>query len=63
MNQILEFHTYLLDIAFSLLKNLMRPYPGVNLTPSQIIFNYRLSRARMCIENMFVMVSRMRIFN
>ena len=41
----------------------MKPYPGKQLTQEQIIFNYRLSRARRTSENAFgIFGSRFQVF-
>lgn len=45
------------DDAFAFKSNIMKPYPGRGLTASSRIFNYRLSRARRCIENAFGVIS------
>ncbi|XP_045111040.1 uncharacterized protein LOC123504521 [Portunus trituberculatus] len=41
------------DDAFPLKSHLMKPYPGKQLSKEQIIFNYRLFRARKTSENAF----------
>ena len=46
------------DEIFPLKAWLLRPYPG-NLTDSQKVFNYRLSRSRRTMENTLgILVSR-----
>lgn len=45
------------DDAFPLKPNMMKPYPGRNLTGSQRVYNYRTSRARRTIENAFGLIS------
>lgn len=47
------------DDAFGLTENLMKPYPEAGLNAERKILNYRLSRARRVIENVFgILVSR-----
>lgn len=54
------------DEAFPLKPYLMRPFPrGVTrMTDEERVFNYRLCRARLCIENTFgILTSRWRILH
>lgn len=41
------------DEAFPLKSYLMKPYPSRNLDQNKRTFNYRLSRARRIVENVF----------
>ena len=49
------------DAAFALRTTLMKPFGAKPLTMEEMIFNYRLSRARRCVENAFgILANRFR---
>lgn len=56
-------HVFLADDAFALSRHILKPYKGVyDKGSSERIFNYRLSRARRIVENVFgIMASVFRI--
>lgn len=57
-------YVFIADEAFALQTHLLKPFPRKDLTYDRRIFNYRLSRARRCVENAFgVLASRFRIFH
>ncbi|KAK5898234.1 hypothetical protein CgunFtcFv8_015670 [Champsocephalus gunnari] len=56
-------HVFVGDEAFPLLDNLLRPFPGRQLTRERRLFNYRLSRARLVVECAFgILSSQWRMF-
>lgn len=56
-------YVFLTDDAFPLNRNIMKPYPGLhNKGSKERVFNYRLSRARRVVENVFgIMSSKFRL--
>ena len=61
--QITHPYTVVADNAFSLKPFVMKPYPNCSLTIEQLIFNYRLPRARCVVENTFrILANRFWVF-
>lgn len=57
-------YVFIADEAFALRKDLLKPFSQKDLNHEKKIYNYRLSRARRIIENVFgIMAARFRILN
>ena len=58
-----EHHVLIGDDAFPLATTFMKPFRG-SLTRAKEVFNYRLSRARRCVENAFgILVARFSVLS
>ena len=56
-------YVFVADDAFSMKSYLIKPYPGKCNDMTKTICNYRISRARRCIENAFgILATRFRIY-
>ena len=61
--QVKTAYAIVADEAFPLRNDLMKPYPHKSADETYRVFNYRLSRARRCVENGFgILANRFRVF-